>query len=280
MSTSVSVSVPNTALRRARSACLLLGLCMQLSPQVQAAPFPVRYTEGTVRGFLTLRTKDGKTLASGTLTQRVRGNQVVGRLTFHFKDGSLDEEETTYLQRPNLQLIRYRHVQSGPTFPHPSDASVDVGAGTVTVRATEDGQTREQTSHFALTPELGNGLLIVVLKNLPVSTGSSLTELQCVIATPAPRIVTLEIRRGDEETFAAAGSEVKARRYDVAIKLGGVAGIVAPLVGKAPEDVHVWIVEGIAPAFVRMDGQFFAEGPVWTVELASPRLRGPPKPRS
>jgi hypothetical protein len=91
--------------------------------------------------------------------------------------------------------------------------------------------------------------------------------------------VTLEIRRGDEETFATAGSEVRARRYDVSIKLGGVAGVVAPLVGKAPEDVHVWIVEGIAPAFVRMEGQLFAEGPVWTVELASPHLLGPPKPR-
>jgi hypothetical protein len=52
--------------------------------------------------------------------------------------------------------------------------------------------------------------------------------------------------------------DVKARRYDVAIKLGGVAGVVAPLVGKAPEDVHVWIVEGMTPAFVRMDGQLFA----------------------
>jgi hypothetical protein len=276
---SVVVSVPNTTLRRAGSACLLLSLCMQLSPQVQAAPFPVRYTEGTVHGFLALRTGDGKTLASGTLTQQVRGNRVVGRLTLHFKDGSLDEEETAYLQRPNLQLIRYHHVQSGPTFPHPSDVSVDVAAGTVTVRSTEDGQTREKTSHLELTPELGNGLLVNVLKNLPVSTDFPVTELQCVIATPVPRIVTLEIRRGDEEAFESAGSEVKARRYDIAIKLGGVAGVVAPLVGKAPEDVHVWIVEGVAPAFVRMDGQLFAEGPIWTVELASPRLRDPPKPR-
>ena len=271
--------VPNATLRRARNACLLLGLCMQLSPDAQAAPFAVRYTEGTVHGFLALRTKDGKTLASGTLTQRVRGNRVVGRLTFHFKDGSLDEEETTYLQRPILQLIRYHHVQSGPTFPHPSDVSLDVAAGIVTVRSTEDGQSREKTSHLELTPELGNGLLINVLKNLPVRIDSPVTELQCVIATPAPRIVTLEIRRGDEETFESAGSELRARRYDIAIKLGGVAGVVAPLVGKAPEDVHVWIVEGIAPAFVRMDGQLFAEGPIWTIELANPQWRGPP-PRS
>jgi hypothetical protein len=192
MSMSVLVSAPSSALRRANSACLLLGLCLQLSPAAQAAPFPVRYTEGTVHGFLALRTQDGKTLASGTLTQRVRGNRVVGQLTLHFKDGSLDQEETTYLQRPNLQLIRYHHVQSGPTFPHPMDVSVDVAAGTVTVRSTEEGKPAgEKTSHLALTPELGNGLLVNVLKNLPVSTDSPVTELQCVAATPAPRIVTL-----------------------------------------------------------------------------------------
>jgi hypothetical protein len=54
------------------------------------------------------------------------------------------------------------------------------------------------------------------------------------------------------------------------VELGGVAGIVAPILGKQPKDTHVWILEGKAPAFVRMEGQFYEDGPIWKIELTSP----------
>ena len=33
------------------------------------------------------------------------------------------------------------------------------------------------------------------------------------------------------------------------MELGGIAGIVAPIIGKQPPDLHVWILGGDAPAF-------------------------------
>jgi len=56
----------------------------------------------------------------------------------------------------------------------------------------------------------------------------------------------------------------------VKVDIGGVAGVVAPLVGKQPEDSHVWILEGEAPAFVKSEGPLFMGGPPWRIELTNP----------
>ena len=63
-----------------------------------AEPVPVHHMEGTVQGFLALRTTEGKTIAAGGLTQVVQGNRLVSRLTFRFKDGSVDDETTVFSQ--------------------------------------------------------------------------------------------------------------------------------------------------------------------------------------
>ena len=51
---------------------------------------------------------------------------------------------------------------------------------------------------------------------------------------------------------------------------GGLAGLLAPLVGKQPKDASVWIIGGEAPGFVRSESQFYQGGPLWRIELASP----------
>ena len=47
-------------------------------------------------------------------------------------------------------------------------------------------------------------------------------------------------------------------------------GTIAKLIGKQPLDTSVWILGGDAPSFVRSEGQFYQDGPVWRIELASP----------
>ncbi len=58
--------------------------------------------------------------------------------------------------------------------------------------------------------------------------------------------------------------------YVVKVELGGIAGVVALVVGKQPPDSHVWILGGEAPAFVRSEAPLYSGGPVWRIELASP----------
>jgi hypothetical protein len=45
---------------------------------------------------------------------------------------------------------------------------------------------------------------------------------------------------------------------------------VAPIIGKQPPNIEVWIVGGQAPTFVREQGPTYPDGPSYTIELASP----------
>ncbi|MEO6966340.1 MAG: hypothetical protein ABI076_10665, partial [Acidobacteriaceae bacterium] len=67
-----------------------------------------------------------------------------------------------------------------------------------------------------------------------------------------------------------AGLRYKATQYVLKTEIGGVAGLVAPLIGKEPKDIHIWILGGIAPAFVKLEGQLYQGGPMWRIELTSP----------
>jgi hypothetical protein len=49
------------------------------------------------------------------------------------------------------------------------------------------------------------------------------------------------------------------------------------LTGRYPSDCHVWVVTDDVPAFVRFDGPLFTPGPVWRIELTSPRWPDEPQ---
>ena len=73
-----------------------------------------------------VRTKEGRVLAVGDLFQVVRGDRLTTRLLFGFKDGAVGDETAVFSQRGNFQLMTDRHIQKGPSFPHPMDLSIDV----------------------------------------------------------------------------------------------------------------------------------------------------------
>ena len=91
-----------------------------------------------------------------------------------------------------------------------------------------------------------------------------------VAATPKPRLVRLAISVAGTETFKTGATARKATHYVLKVKIGGIAGWLAPLIGKQPPDVHVWILGGEAPAFVRAEQPLYTGGPVWRIELVSP----------
>jgi hypothetical protein len=85
-----------------------------------------------------------------------------------------------------------------------------------------------------------------------------------VAATTKPllvKLVKLAISRGNKEPFSIGSVSYQATRYVVKVEIGGVAGILAPLVGKKPVDTSVWVLEGDAPAFVKSEGPLYFGGP-------------------
>ena len=230
---------------------------------------PVRYREGLVHGFLVLSTLDGVPIAEGDLTQVAHGDRVTSQLLFRFKDGSRQEETTVFSQRADFHLITYRLLQKGPSFKHDTEITIAASTGQVTVRYTDDdGKEKTETTHLQLPPDLANGLVPILLKNVGPRTPQ--IELPMVIATPKPRLVKLEISSQGTEPFSLAGSGREAIHYVAKIQLGGIAGVVAPLLGKDPPDAHIWIVGGEAPGFLKSETLSYAGGPVWRIQLLSP----------
>lgn len=254
---------------RFRIALMVAGLVFFLPALLPAELVNVRYTEGIVHGFLALRTLDGTSIADGDLVQVARGSRVTSRLVFHFKDGSLHDETTVFSQRGQFRLISEHLVQKGPTFPRPLDMSIDAASGQVTVRYTnEDGEEKQESERLELPADLANGLMLTLLKN--VRPDGPPKALSFVAATPKPRLVKLAITSAGPEPFSTGGIGRKATHYVVKVEIGGVSGLVAPLLGKQPPDSHVWILGGEAPAFVKSEQPLYLGGPMWRIELVSP----------
>ena len=243
-------------------AILVAGLWVGANGQV-----PVQHREGLAHGFLTLRSLDGKLVADGDLIQDVHGDKVTSRLVFHFKDGSLHDEEAVFSQRGTFRLLSDHLVQKGPAFAHPVDMTLNGTSGKVTVRYSEDGKDKS-ADDTVKTANLSNGYLLVLLKNL--SPKSRESRFAMVVPTPKPKLVTLVVRPEGKEKFATGDMAREAMHFSVHVDLGGVTGALAGLLGKQPPDMQVWILEGEAPAFVKLEGPLAPGSPVWRIELASP----------
>jgi hypothetical protein len=119
-----------------------------------------------------------------------------------------------------------------------------------------------------LPPDLANGIVPVVLKNLAPGT-AAVTE-SMVVASPKPMLIKLQIHPEGDDSFTTGGATHKATRYNVHVDIGGVKGVVANVIGKEPPDTIVWILRDECPTFLRAEGPGFEGGPLWRTELVSP----------
>ena len=257
-----------------RRFCLaLLFVAGHLATALHAESVSVRHAEGLVRGFLALRSSGGALIANGDLIQFTQGDRVTSRLVFHFKDGSLQDETAVFSQRRVFSLLTDHLIQRGPSFPRPQDVSIDATSGRVTVRHRDKDQEKVIDERIELPSDLANGMMVTLLKNISRDVPS--TTVSMLFATPKPQLVKLVITSMGQEPFSVGRASYKATRFNVHVEIGGLKGVLAKLFGKQPLDTSVWVLGGEAPGFVRSEGQFYRDGPVWRIELASPEYPRP-----
>lgn len=181
----------------------VLALACAAPGVLRADAVPVRHAEGVARGFLLLRTLDGRTIADGDMQQVPHGAQLTSRITFRFRDGSLHDETAVYTQRQQFRLVSYKLVQRGRSFPHPMEMSIDAASGEVNVRYThDDGDVEVESERLDLPPDIANGLMSVLLKNV---RPGAIAPLSYVAATPKPRLVKLEVAAAAPDRFSTGG---------------------------------------------------------------------------
>ena len=237
----------------------------------------VRYVQGTIHGFLEMRSPDGRVVANGDIIQSVHGDRVTLQTLFNFKDGSTDDETTMFSQHHFFQFICDHHVQKGPFFPHPIEVLIDAHTGQVTTRTTgKDGKEDVKTNHLDLPPDLANGLVPLVIENLGPDDSSKTVSL--LVSTPRPLVAKLIITKSGEDNYSLVDSAREAIHYEIKIQLTGLAGVVAPIICKTPPDIHIWTTAGEVPTVIREQGPIYADSPIMTIQLASPAWPEASKP--
>ena len=184
--------------RAATLGLLVLGTVLLWLCPLAAAPVPVRFAEGVTHGFLVLRTAGGPLIASGDLLQVGRGGEVESRMVFRFKDGSVFDERAVFTQRRVFSLQTYRLVQHGPVFTEDTDILLEQASGKyrVKTKAREDRREKVLEGRLDLPPDVYNGMVLTVAKNLPKGSGET---VHVVAFTPKPRLIRLELAPAGEQ---------------------------------------------------------------------------------
>ncbi len=251
---------------------LLLILAFVGTHFSSAELMPARHKQGSTHGFLLVKSLQGKVIGVGDLLEVVQHSQVHSRLVFRFRDGSVDDDSTVFSEEDVLHLISDHHVQRGPSFPVQLDLNINAAAHEAVWKETKAGKVEVYRKRMELPRDLANGIIPLVIENIPPDAVE--TKVSYLASDLQPRIVTLSIKREARDRFTVGGIAGFANRYLIHVELGGLTGIIAPLIGKQPADSRAWIIPGEVPIFAKVEGAFYQGGPVWTVELASPVWSG------
>jgi hypothetical protein len=249
---------------------LILVMVLLWPRPLAAASIPVRFAEGVTHGFLVLRTVNNVLIASGDLLQVGRGGEVKSRMVFRFKDGSVSDETVVFSQQRVFTMQSYHLVQRGPAFAEDTEVSLERASGKyrVKTKARKDGREEVLEGTLDLPLDVYNGMILLVAKNLPKGTSET---VHIVAFTPKPRLIQLELAPAGEHKVLVGELTKTAIHYVFKPQLGSWLKLFATLLGRVPPDYHAWIVTDEVPAFVRFEGPLYTMGPVWRIELTSPR---------
>ncbi len=256
-------------MRVAKAGPIAIFGALLASLPLAAATIPVIFPEGSIHGFLVLRTPEGKLIAQGDLLEIARGAEIQRTTVFRFKDGSLFEETAVFSQQGVYTLLSYRLEQSGPAFAEDTRISLERATGKyrVETKIHKDSSLKVLEGTLDLPPDVYNGMIPTVVKDLHKGAGET---VHFVAFTPEPRMIQLEIAPAGGQTFMVGEVAMTAVHYVLKPRLGTWLKIFATLLGRVPKDAHAWILDADVPAFVGFEGQLYPSDPVWRIDLVSP----------
>lgn len=91
-----------------------------------------------------------------------------------FQRRLIDDESTILFQHltfprkrpPRAETPSLSRVNYFSAFPHPMDVSIHASTGQIQIRSTEGGKDKVETHHLGLPPDLANGVILALMKNM------------------------------------------------------------------------------------------------------------------
>src|SRR6201999_3695199 len=110
---------------------------------------------------------------------------------FKFKDGSSYQETTKFTQHDEFRLISDHLVMKGPAFKQNLDLMIDAASGDVTSKTLANGKEHADSKHLDLPPDVSNGLLFILVKDLDAAAGETTVSMVAPASTPRLLKVTI-----------------------------------------------------------------------------------------
>jgi hypothetical protein len=245
-----------------------MALLLLLSAD-RGGPVPVRHALGTLHGFPSMSSAEGRVIADGELTQEVKGHRVMVHARWRFADGLVAEERDELRAGETLSQERFSWVETrgGQELRR---FEVDFSSGEAAA-TTLDGKGQPKREHARLDlPRdgafAGYGVALAA-SQLGLPPGAR-AELTLVAFTPGPRAVRLEVRREGEEAIPVAGRHVPCDRYTLHPVLPFPLRLVVH-----PKDAHLWFTRAAPPGLVRAEQGLVAKDDPRVVIDVTPRGR-------
>lgn len=163
----------------------------------------------------------------------------------------------------------YHLVQRGLVFAEDTEILLErTGKYRVKTKTRKDGREKVLDGTLGLPPDVYNGMILTVAKNLPKGAGET---VHIVAFTPMPRLIQLELAPQGEHKVLIGERAKTAIHYVFKPRLGIWLKLFSTLLGRVPPDYHAWFLTDEVPAFARFEGPLYPTGPVWRIELTSPR---------
>ena len=225
-------------------------IALALATQAALA-IPVRWPEGTLRGFPVVRDRNGDLLANSSLSQWLERGNLRVKVVHTFRDGRRIEEQAEMKQDSELQQLRWSFVeQSGESVLRRFE--VDFETGSATAEKLQNGELKHWKEALSIERGRtfsGSGFLYAV-KNLRqrLHAGDRI-QLTAIAFTPKPRTATVTVFFDQVDKLTMGGRSFEADRFTIHPEIPFIA---RPFV-KAP-DQRLWFFTESPPGLLRFEG--------------------------
>jgi hypothetical protein len=239
-----------------------------------ASAVPLRYPQGDLHGFPTMRDEHGNLVAKGELTQKLEGDRLVVHGVWVFEDGRVADEDDELRVGRDLRQERFAWVERRGSA-ELRRIEVDFRSGDATVAHFGQAKPERWREKLHLPPGkafTGYATALAVSQLRDALAKDAHAELTFVAFTPKPRTVTLEISRAQDDAIGAAGRQIPADRYTLHPEIPFPANVFVHA-----KDAHLWFTHSAPPALLRAEQSLVEKDDPTIVIDVLPRTSSLPK---
>jgi len=216
-------------------------------------PIRLVYSEGDVAGITRILSPDGaKTIGTIEYRQHRRGDRLTAVRVAHFGDGSSDEDRAEARVGKTLEALRGRSIIRDLHGTPVVDITIDVASGRVTGfwGIGEERETYDERVELTAGTYWGP-LVAIVVKNFDRNASEGRLVFSMVVLTPKPRVLNMELVRGDATALKRSGGRVAV--VPLAMR-PTINFIVDPILQWLAPESQFFVTPGTPPALARFAG--------------------------